>query len=338
MAHNMIKPFSFLMYLLALIAFFFLGLVYAGITEAGKGQMLAGGAIVFGYGVIGAFIGLCLALVMAYSLKRHWIIKINVLLALIIAASFAYFSIKYQNRQKEREKQNIEQQKTKRPTAPVDNQTAKPIAMIKKNPIGFNPEASGLTDLIETESDMGLGMFIPNFHESKTLYFYGNLTQGKSVQEHTPIDSITFKQREYGGFDIATAPPWLVPDHLKLDYDMLYFKVQSVSHDFIEVTVNTLTNQTSFVDRYAGKLMYWPEFLLGINSVEFPNPENHNIYVRPFEEAGTINTPYSFMRPLKITDEWMYVALLDDGFKVKGHGWIRWKKDGKMLITYSLLS
>lgn len=327
MAHQMFKAYSFLMYFLAIIAFFFLGLIYAGITEAGKGQMLAGGAIVFGYGVIGGFIGLCLALVLGYNLKRHLIIKINVLLTLIIAASFTYFTIKYQKRQKIKEQQKIEQQKTKRKTAPVDNKISKPLALLTKK-----------TSAIKTESNMGLGMFIPNFHESKTLYFYGNLTQGKSVQEHTPIDSITFKQREYGGFDIATAPPWLVPDHLKLDYDMLYFKVQSISHDFIEVTVNTINNQTRFVDRYAGKLMYWPEFLLGINSVEFPNPENHNIYARPLEEAGTIKTPYSFLRPIKIKDEWMYVALLDDGFKVKGHGWIRWKKNGEMLITYSLLS
>mgnify|MGYP000173900014 CR=1 FL=1 len=314
MAHKMFKAYSFLMYFLALIAFFFLGLIYAGITEAGKGQMLAGGAIVFGYGVIGAFIGLCLALVLAYNLKRHWIIKINILLTLIIAASFAYFTIKYQKRQKEKEQQKIEQQKVKKPTA-----------MLIKTPL-------------LAKADMGLGMFIPNFYENKTLYFYGNLTQGKSVQEHSPLDSITFKQKEYGGFDIATAPPWLVPEHLKLDYDMLYFKVQSISHNFIEVTVNTTNNQTRFVDRYAGKLMYWPEFLLGVNSVEFPNPKNHNIYSRPFTEASTIKTQYSFMRPIKVKDEWMHVTLLDDSFKVKGHGWIRWKKDGEMLITYSLLS
>ncbi|MFD1614305.1 hypothetical protein ACFR98_04305 [Gelatiniphilus marinus] len=318
------------MYFLAIIAFFFLGLVYAGITEAAKGQMLAGGAIVFGYGVIGAFIGLCLAIIFAYNLKRHLIIKINVLLVLIIAASVAYFTIKYQQRQKEKEQHKIEQQKTKRPTTRAENKTMNSLAL-------FTKKIETTSDM-ELKSEMGLGMFTPNFHDNKTLYFYGNLTQGKSVQEHTPIDSITFKQREYGGFDIATAPPWLVPDHLKLDYDMLYFKVQSISHDFIEVTVNTTNNQTRFVDRYAGKLMYWPEFLLVINSVKFPNPEKHNIYTRPFEEAGTTKTPYSFLRPIKIKDEWMYVALLDYDFNVKGQGWIRWKKGGKMLIRYSLLS
>ncbi|MDO5979542.1 hypothetical protein [Flavivirga spongiicola] len=116
----MVKLYSFLLYFLAIIAFFFLGIVYAGIIEAGKGQMLAGGAIVLGYGLIGALIGLCLSLVLAYKSKRQIILKTNGLLALIIIASFAYFTIKYQKRQQEKEQQKIEQQKLKKTTIPVE--------------------------------------------------------------------------------------------------------------------------------------------------------------------------------------------------------------------------
>jgi hypothetical protein len=331
MAHQAVKPYSFLMYFLAIIAFFFLGIVYAGITEAGKGQMLAAGAIVFGYGVIGAFIGLCLSIITAIKAKRHIIIKINGLLTLIIVASFAYFYINYQKRQREKLENNPptkEQPTTPKTTSPAaDAQVTEPMAML------INPEIN-----TQATSEMGLGMFTPNFHENKMLYFYGNLTQGKSVQEHIPIDSITFKQREYGGFDIATAPPWLVPDHLKLDYDMLYFKVKSISHDFIEVIVNTTNNQTAFVDRYSGKLQYWPEFLLAVHSVEFPEPLKHKVYVKPLDHAGTVATPYSFMRPIKIENEWMHVELQNDDFKEVAKGWIRWQKEGKILIAYNLLS
>lgn len=107
----MAKPYSFLMYFLAIIAFFFLGLVYAGITEAGKGQMLAGGAIVFGYGVIGAFIGLCVSLFTAFKAQRHIIIKINGLLVFIIAASFLYFYLNYQKREQEKlKKENVKRE------------------------------------------------------------------------------------------------------------------------------------------------------------------------------------------------------------------------------------
>jgi hypothetical protein len=331
MAHQAVKPYSFLMYLLAIIAFFFLGIVYAGITEAGKGQMLAGGAIVFGYGVVGAFLGLCLSILTAIKAKRHVIIKINGLLTLIIVASFAYFYINYQKRQREKlknEPPTKQQPITPKPTAPAeDAQEIEPLAMLTKNEIEK-----------QTEPEMGLGMFTPNFHQNRALYFYGNPTLGKSVQEHMPTDSITFKQREYGGFDIATAPPWLVPDHLKLDYDMLYFKVKSISHDFIEVIVNTTNNQTAFVDRYSGKLQYWPEFLLDIHSVEFPEPSKHTVYVKPLDYAGTVRTPYSFMRPIKIENEWMHVKLQNNDFKEVGKGWIRWRKDGKLLISYNLMS
>ncbi|RKE98318.1 hypothetical protein [Ichthyenterobacterium magnum] len=331
MAHQAIKLYSLLMYFLAIIAFFFLGLVYAGITEAGKGQMLAGGAIVFGYAVIGAFIGLCLSLIIAFIAKRSTIIKLNVVLTLIIVASFSYFTISYQKRQREKleNDSHIKKQPTKsKLITPVNEaQENKAMAMLKTKKVKK-----------QTQPIMGLGMFTPNFYKNKALYFYSNLTPSKSVHEHIPTDSITFKQLEYGGFDIATAPSWLVPDHLKLDYDRLHFKAKSISHDFIEIVVNTTNNQTTFVDRYAGKLQYWPEFLLGIHSVEFPEPSKHKIYVKPLDYAETIKTPYSFMLPIKIQNQWMYVELQGDDYKAVAKGWIRWCKDGKLLITYNLLS
>jgi uncharacterized protein YacL len=102
------------MYFLAIITFFFGGLIYAGITEAGKGQMLAGGAIVFGYGVVGAFIGLCISIFTALKAQRLLIIKINGILALIVVASLSYLTLKYQKRQ--REKSEHEPPKTEAPT------------------------------------------------------------------------------------------------------------------------------------------------------------------------------------------------------------------------------
>lgn len=135
MAHQTLKPYSFLMYFLAIIAFFFLGVVYAGIIDAGKGQMLAGGAIVFGYGVIGAFIGLFASLLTAFKAQRHIIIKINGLLALIIVTSFIYFTLKYQKRQRvklDSAPSNREQPTIPKKTAPSPNsQIAGPMAMLK---------------------------------------------------------------------------------------------------------------------------------------------------------------------------------------------------------------
>jgi len=175
-------------------------------------------------------------------------------------------------------------------------------------------------------------------HENKPFYFYGNLNLEKSLLEHLPTDSITFKRLENGGFDIATAPPWLVPAHLKLDYDILYFKVMSVTEEFVELEVNTQTKQTAFANKRSGKLMYWPTFLFSINSVEFLNHETQKVYVKPIDHASTVIQSYSFMRPLKIKQHWMYVLLKNDDFNTVGKGWIKWNDNGKLLISYSLLS
>ncbi len=323
MAHRMLKPYSFLLYLLAFITFFFVGLSYAGIVEAGKNQGLAGGAIVVGYGVISAVIGLIIALFVSYKASRKFIFSLNVILALCIVGFYAYFHIRFLETQKDKEQENQEIQQPKQPTAPA---TA-PMAILVSNDAEFQAQPS-----------FGLGMFSPNISELKPLYFYGNLNLEKSIMEHVPTDSITFKQTEYSGFDIATAPPYLVPEHLKLDYDILYFKAISVTDDFIEIEVNKLNNQTAFVSKYSGVLKYWPEFLLSINSVELLDPTTQAIYVKPLDHAGTLNHSYSFMRPLKIKQDWMYVLLLHNDLKPVGKGWIKWHEDGKLLITYSLFS
>ena len=339
MAHQMLKPYSFLLYLLAIIAFFFVGVTYAGIVEAGKGQMLAGGAIVFGYGVIGSFLGFIMALIVAIKANRKPIIRLNIVLAISIIAFFGYYRIKYQKKQQDKLEQSPPKNKL-----PKTEQQKKQTTPVAEPVIEAGNETAMLTlkttNAIVQKGDKnsGLGMFIPHFSEQSVLYFYGNPHLEKSLRNLTPIDSITFKKSEYGGYDIATAPPWLVPDHLKLDYDLLYFNVQSVTQEFVEVTVNTTNQQTAYVSRYAGKMNYWPDFLLNVHSVEFPDPDKKNIYEKPLMYAGKISTPYSFMKPLRITNEWMYVELLDNSYQPLGNGWIKWTKEGKLLVRYSLLS
>lgn len=108
MAHQAVKLYSILLYLLGIVGFFFLGIIYAVVTEAAKGQMLAGGAIILGYGIIGALTGLCVALIMAFKSNRGVIIKMNVALVLLIAASITYFTIRHKNRQQEKLKNSTD--------------------------------------------------------------------------------------------------------------------------------------------------------------------------------------------------------------------------------------
>ena len=130
----------------------------------------------------------------------------------------------------------------------------------------------------------------------------------------------------------------MVPEILKLDYDLLYFKVESITQEFAEVVVNEFTQQTSFVSRRAGSLIYWPDFLLNMHSVEFFPESNEKVRARSFFTSSEIATKYEFMRPLKMKGEWLKVILLDGEFKNVGSGWIQWKRDNKLLVMYNLLS
>jgi hypothetical protein len=324
MAHQMIKPYSLLFYLLAFICSFFIGIVIAGLVEAGKGQMLAGGAIVLGYGVITAVIGFVISLFITLKTNRKLIFRGNIILAILILSFWGYFYIKYQNKQKIKAQEKQKTEQPKQQTAPGVDKTSAFLYPEKKN--------------LQPIKQMGLGMFSPYVYANKALYFYGNLNIEKSLTDHYPTDSISFKQVENGGFDIATAPPWLVPQHLKLDYDILHFKAISVTEEFIEIEVNKLTNETAFVSKSSGKIMYWPEFLLSINSVEFLNNDNQNVYIKPLNNAGIVKQSFSFMRPLKINQNWMYVLLLTDNLDRVGNGWIKWNEHGELIIAYSLLS
>lgn len=184
---------------------------------------------------------------------------------------------------------------------------------------------------------MGLGMASPDVYNQPALYFYGPLTPGKTVQDHAPADSVTFRLTELG-VEVATAPPWFAPAHLKLDYDVLWLRVVSIQPDFLEVVVNEHTDRTAFVDRYQCDLLFWPEFLLSIHSVEALDRAENPVRVKPLDNAGLVHTPYTFLKPRKITDEWVYVELLTNDLQSLGTGWIRWRHDGKLLISYSLFS
>ncbi|MBK9257547.1 MAG: hypothetical protein IPM42_18965 [Saprospiraceae bacterium] len=323
MANQMLKPYSFLLYLLALLTFFFIGMSYAGIVGAGKNQGLAGGAIVVVYGLISAVIGLIIALFISYKSDRNLIFRINIILSVFSVGFYVYYHIKNTERQKVKDPENQKTEAPKQQTTPV----GEPVGLVSYHDIQ-----------IHDNTTFGLGMFLPTLSDLKTLYFYNNPNFDKTIMDQLPADSITFKRTENGEFDIATAPPYLVPEHLKLDYGILYFKAISITDEFIEIEVNKLNHQTAFVSKSNGDLKYWPEFLLIIHSVEFLNPATQNIYVKPLDHAGLVKQSYSFMQPLKINQNWMYVSLINDDYETVGKGWIKWNDNGNLMITYSLLS
>jgi len=325
---KLLNPAKIAFNFLCLFVFFILGMYLAGIIGVAKNQGLAGGAIVLGWGILfagTAFIG---SFFIANRLPHKKIVRTNWILLLLLIIVMGFTTYRYLEKNEAYPPEEIQNPEI---TAPVKNSTAMRVN---------NSEITILSAVLNSkkEEPLGLGFFEPNWQNNTTLYFYGNMNLEKSIIEHTPYDSLTFKKNKNNQFEIATTPPWLVPEILKLDYDRLYFKAISVTHDFIEITVNKTTSQTSFVDKKEGNLLYWPEFLLSVHSVEFLPDAIENVYNRPFSTSAISSTSYSFMRPLKIKNEWMEVLLINNDFKKTGKGWIQWKRDEKLLILYNLLS
>lgn len=91
--NRMIKPSSLLLYFLSIVVFFVVGLLIAKWTGAGKNQMLAGGAIVFFYGLVSTGIAFIVSLFLVYGADHRIIIGLNKILAVLflIIASFAAY-------------------------------------------------------------------------------------------------------------------------------------------------------------------------------------------------------------------------------------------------------
>ncbi|WP_339716195.1 hypothetical protein [uncultured Kriegella sp.] len=330
---KLLKPASLLFNLLSLLVFFIIGMYFAGWMEAGKNQGLAGGAIVFGWGVLFGGIAFVASFFATYRLPHGKIKTGNWVLFVILLLGYGITHYRFMQRDKLQKERNKPYNK-ETPTKPAP--TSEPTAMLFVEE-EFK-EVLSPTHLKQETQWEGMGYFAPNFNELSVLYFYGNPNLKKPEIDISPYDSLTFKRNTYNQFEIATAPPWLVPDIMKLDYDTLYFKIESVTEEFVEVIVNSQNNRTAYVRKSDGNVVYWPDFLLGVHSVEFLPGSNEKVRARPFQASGSIHTEYQFMKPIKIKGDWAEVWLLDAQFQNIGKGWIPWRRDNKLLVRFNLFS
>ena len=331
---KLLKPASIAFYFLILFVFFFVGMYVAGMLGAGKNQMLAGGAIVLGWGVMFAGLAFVASFFIARFTPHHIIVRLNwILLALLILA-YGITHYRYLERQKEKEKSDsFEKRESTRALPEVSVSMVSYAMAANKNAI-----ASDVEEAQNQTPHMGIGFFKPNIYEHSTLYFYGDVNLEKGMLEHMPMDSVVFANDKYGNPTTTYAPPWLFPEHLKLDYGIITFKALGIGYDFVKVEVNKVTHQWNYLDKQQGEFLSWQEFLMGVNSVEFIDKSNQSVHVKPLNYAGEVNVAFDFMLPLLIEQEWMYVRLVNDSLVEQGKGWIQWKKDNLLLITYSLLS
>ncbi len=96
---KLIKPASLLLYLLSLLVFFLAGMVYAGVSGVAKGQGLAGGAIVLGYGVMFGIIALVVSIFIAFYVKHRAVVITNRILAVVFAVMVGIMTFRIMSRE-----------------------------------------------------------------------------------------------------------------------------------------------------------------------------------------------------------------------------------------------
>jgi hypothetical protein len=305
-----------------LLAFFIIGLYYAAYVDAGKGAGLAGGAIVVGYGIMFGGIAFIASFFIAHFLEISKIKIINWVLLALILGTWGYKFYQFQQRDTLQEKENIPyQNKNTTPTPTTEPVSANLVMKLENN---------------ASSNKLGLGFFKPNFFEHPTLYFYGNITLGKAVNQHTPQDSLALGRDQFGDFKPVSAPPWLWPEAMNQQFGHLYFKVIAVGRDFITVEGNSKTAQKTILAKRQGQLLYWPEFLLSTSSIQFLEGKEQAPKIKPLDNASKINTSFVYMTTLQIEGDWALVLLKDKKNQDVDQGWIRWKKDGLLLINYTI--
>jgi len=300
--------FCILVFLFSSIA----GIIISGLLGTGDGQGLAAGAIVIGYGFIIGLACTVLAILILSRLKPALIVKLNIIFAIILLLAVSILTYRFINREKKEEPKDL----IRKPTQPA------------MDPVSF---------VYPAKDEMGLGYFKPNIYSLSPLYLYGNITPGKSLYQTVPTDSVTFVQTELDQYAISYAPPILNPAHMKMDYELLMFKVVRLTREYAEIKVSEQTGHTSIVDLQSGEVILWPEFLLSVSTLELENPD---IRIKPLSHASGLNfsDPVSFYKPLSIKSDWIEISCTDQNLKEVARGWIKWRENNQLLIGYKLFS
>jgi len=309
-----LKPYSFLFYFLSIFVFFILGGLFSNFLGVAKNQGLAGGAIVFFYALMAALGALVLAIIIAGRVKAKIIIVSNFVLFSVLAFLLLLGYLRFL----EKEKNETPPQKREmvpKPTVPV--QSIRHIVF---------------------DNEMGQGFFRPDYFENEKIFFYSPYGENAWNGVAEPIDSLVFAKNQNGQYIVQYAPPYFFPEMVKLDYDWLMIKVLTSGKFMVEVEINRETGQTVLLDKFSGDLVYWPEFILSINSVEILEKHPQKILVKPLENAAANLTAYEFLQPIAVRGDWLKVNLTDGDFSILDQGWIKWRSDDELLVRYNLFS
>ena len=279
---------------------------------------LAGGAYVLMYGLGGLLLGLVAGYILSRRLESKTIKRLNYLylaILLLIVIRIGYvLAIKDNN---------------STPALPKKVTTEAAPAISRSNSDIPDPD---VTAEVQLDRNIGIGMAKAVISTKNSIELYKG-PGGK------PYSNLKFRMGD-NGVEYASTPKGFEPEHNKLDYNILFFKIVNQADGYVEAIVNKSTNKTAWISKQDVRFLPWTDFLFTVHSIEPKDWENNPIRTRPERDSEPrldINDSY-ILKPLIIQSEWIQVQISDQNYQAIGRGWFRWKSDKELLLTYNLLS
>lgn len=302
--------------LLASIAGFFTGAFISPLFMP-EYPGLAGGAMVLGYAALGMFIGLFAGIVLWRFLEPGQLKWLNRILGVLCLAVVLWLSYRYVNRERASGEFPSEVSQNSKPPVPAPS-TVPPV-----DPV-VPPE-----DVVSA----GVGMARLIIQAGRRIYFYPNATA------KVPSDSLIFSKGPYHLIVDESSSP-IKPEHLKLDYQICFFRAKSAENNRLEVVINKQDGQTAWVRKEQMDLLPWPMFLTSIHSVEPTDWGTNPVRMSPDDDAALLPNlgPNHILEAKSRSGDWLNVVVSDENYQTVGRGWIRWRKNNELVLKYNLLS
>lgn len=278
---------------------------------------LVAGAIVVSLSVIGLIVGLVAGLIIWRYLKAATLKNLNWLLGISCLSVILWLSYRYVNREKASGETPSAIRQVTKPATPVPST----IPPVSPDPV------------IEDKVSAGLGMGRPLMDPGQVIYFFQNPTDA------SPSDSLIFEEGP-NHLVVSESSSAFAPEHMKLDYQICYFLVKSMTGNRLQVIVDKQAGQTAWVSKDQMDLLPWPMFLTTVHSVEPKNWDNNPVKMSPDDAAQAMENigPNHILEAKSRSGDWLNVVITDGNYQQIGRGWIRWRKDGKLMLDYNLLS
>lgn len=212
------------------------------------------------------------------------------------------------------------------------------LALVLGTAMTYPASAQRMQTIARADLPVGLGIAHVSPRAGGVLRFYGGPPRlGEVPGEYPPAGTVRFRAA-LPSVEIAEAPPWLVPEHLKMDYEIFLLRVITLTPQWVEVIGNTTTGDTWWLDRSEIRFSSWPEFLMGVHSVEAAAPESNPVRARPLDASPVLSSARAAVRPLAVQGDWVKVDTSELADRMPPDGWMRWRRGDRLLITFNPLS